>query len=180
MPPTARTLARDPAGGPAPDRPVMPGYGILPADQGSGLLPWAEAERRLTASHDYWVATVRPDGRPHVMPVWAVWENGRLWFSTGRRSRKARDLEAEPRCTVATDDARNPVVVDGLAVRVTGPGEIASFVAAMNRKYEAGMTTDFQDPEVNGTYVVTPERVIAISGDDFTGSPTRWRFPEPA
>jgi PPOX class probable F420-dependent enzyme len=158
----------------------MPGYGILPADQGSGLLSWAEAERRLTASHDYWVATVRPDGRPHVMPVWGVWEDGRLWFSSGRRSRKARDIEADPRCTVTTDDARNPVVVDGAAFRVTRPGEIAVFVGAMNRKYEAGMTTDFQDPEVNGTYVVTPERVIAISGDDFTGSPTRWRFPPEA
>jgi hypothetical protein len=51
------------------DRPFMPGYGILPADVGSGLLPWAEAERRLTVSHDYWVATAWPDGRPHVMPV---------------------------------------------------------------------------------------------------------------
>ena len=155
----------------------MPGYGVLPADQGSRLLPWAEAERRLTASHDYWVATVRPDGRPHVMPVWGVWEGGRLWFSSGRRSRKARDIEAEPRCTVTTDDARNPVVVDGEATRVTASGEIARFVAAMNGKYQAGMTTDFQDPEVNGTYAVAPERVIAISDGDFTGSPTRWRFP---
>ena len=81
---------------------------------------------------------------------------------------------------MTTDDARNPVVVDGVAVRVTRPAEIEVFVAAMNGKYEAGMTTDFQDPEVNGTYAVTPERVIAISGDDFTGSPTRWRFPSAA
>ena len=58
---------------PAADRPFMPGYGVLPATEGSGLMPWAEAERRLTASHDYWCATVRPDGRPHVMPVWGVW-----------------------------------------------------------------------------------------------------------
>ena len=42
------------------------------------------------------------------------------------------------------------------------------------------MTTEFLDPEVNGTFVVTPERVIAISEDDFTGSPTRWRFPSSA
>jgi hypothetical protein len=56
------------AGQPAADRPVMPGYGILPADQGSGLLPWGEAERRLTVAHDYWVATVPADGSPHVMP----------------------------------------------------------------------------------------------------------------
>ena len=70
-----------------------------------------------------------------------------------------------------------------MAERVTDPAGIAAFVAAMNGKYGGGMTTDFQDPAVNGTYAVAPERVIAISEDDFTGSPTRWRFParsEPA
>jgi hypothetical protein len=50
----------------------MAGYGVLPADQCSGLIAWAEAERRLTVSHDYWCATVRPDGAPHVTPVWGV------------------------------------------------------------------------------------------------------------
>ena len=46
----------------------MPGYGIVGPDEGRGLLPWSWAEERLIASHDYWVATVWPDGRPHVMP----------------------------------------------------------------------------------------------------------------
>ncbi|HEV7727921.1 MAG TPA: pyridoxamine 5'-phosphate oxidase family protein [Modestobacter sp.] len=69
--------------GPVADRPVLPGYGVLPAAEGSGLLPSAEAERRLAVSHDYWCATVRPDGRPHVMPVWGVWRAGRLWLSSG-------------------------------------------------------------------------------------------------
>ena len=158
------------------DRPFMPGYGILPADQGSGLITWAEAERRLTVAHDYWVATVRPDGSPHVMPVWGVWLTGRLWFSSGLRSRKARNLAADPRCTITTDDARDPVVVDGVAERLTGADDIAAFVAAVNAKYDSGMTVEFQDPEVNGTYAVRPVRVIALSGADFTGSPTRWRF----
>jgi PPOX class probable F420-dependent enzyme len=162
--------------GPIADRPLMPGYGVLPEDEGSGLLSWAEAARRLAASHDYWVATTRPDGRPHVMPVWGVWLEGRLWFSSGRRSRKARNLEADPRCTVTTDDARNPAVLDGTAERVTDTAAIAAFVAAANAKYGGGMTVAFQDPEVNGTYAVRPQRVIAISGDDFVGSPTRWRF----
>jgi PPOX class probable F420-dependent enzyme len=168
-----------PAGEPTADRPVMPGYGVLPADRGSGLLPWAEAERRLATAHDYWCATVRPDGRPHVMPVWGVWFDGRLWFSSGLRSRKARNLAADPRCTMTTDDARDPVVLEGTAARVTESGRIAAFVAAVNAKYDTGMTTEFQDPEVNGTYAVAPERVIVLSGDDFVGSPTRWRFPPP-
>jgi nitroimidazol reductase NimA-like FMN-containing flavoprotein (pyridoxamine 5'-phosphate oxidase superfamily) len=160
------------------DRPFMPGYGVQPETEGSGLIAWAEAERRLTVAHDYWVATVRPDGRPHVMPVWGVWLDGSLWFSSGLRSRKARNLAAEARCTVTTDDARNPVVVDGAAERVTDTGRIAGFVAAMNGKYQAGMTVEFQDPAVNGTYAVRPITGIALTDGDFTGSPTRWRFSQ--
>jgi pyridoxamine 5'-phosphate oxidase-like protein len=164
---------------PAADRPFMPGYGVLPADQGSGLIPWAEAERRLTASHDYWCATVRPDGSPHVMPVWGVWLRERLWVSSGLRSRKARDLAAEPRCTLTTDDAQNPVVVDGVARQVTDRAELERFVTAMNAKYGGGMTLEFLDPTVNGTFTVRPERVFALTHDDFTGSPTRWTFVSP-
>jgi PPOX class probable F420-dependent enzyme len=165
--------------GPAADRPFMPGYGILPAGQGSGLMPWAEAGRRLTASHDFWVATARPDGRPQVMPVWGVWLDGRLWFSSSLGSRKARNLAADPRCTITTDDALNPVVVDGVAERVTDAERIAAFVDAVNAKYDADMTVEFQDPAVNGTYAVRPVTVIAMTHDDFTGSPTRWRFGPP-
>jgi PPOX class probable F420-dependent enzyme len=155
----------------------MPGYGILPADQGSGLIPWAEAERRLAASHDYWVATVRPDGSPHSMPVWGVWVGGRLWFSSALTSRKARNLAADPRCTMTTDDARDPVVLEGVVERTGDAGEIAQFVAAVNAKYDASVTVEFQDPEVNGTFALRPVRAFALSGADFTGSPTRWRFP---
>ena len=161
---------------PTPDRPFMPGYGIRPAGEGSGLLPWAEAERRLSVAHDYWLATGRPGGWPHVMPVWGVWLGGRLWFSSGLRSRKARNLAADPRCTVSTDDARDPVVLEGLAERVTDPDRIAAFVAAVNAKYDAGMTTEFQDPAVNGSFAVRPVRAFALSGADFAGSPTRWTF----
>jgi PPOX class probable F420-dependent enzyme len=155
----------------------MPGYGILPPDEGSGLIPWAEACRRLTVAHDYWLATVRPDGAPHVMPVWGVLLDDRVWFSTGLRSRKARNLAADPRCTVTTDDARDPVVVEGVAERRTDAAAIAAFVTAVNDKYAAGVTVDFQDPDVNGTFVVHPTRVFALTGADFPGSPTRWRFP---
>jgi hypothetical protein len=155
----------------------MPGYGILPADEGSGLLPWAEAVRRLTVSHDYWCATVRPDGRAHVMPVWGVWLGDRLWFSSGGRSRKTLNLAADPRCTLTSDDARDPVVLDGVAERVTDQDRIAAFVAAVNAKYSSDVSIEFMDPAVNASFAVHPVQVFAISGADFSGSPTRWRFP---
>ncbi len=68
-------------------------------------------------------------------------------------------------------------MVDGIAERLVDPAAIESFVAAVNAKYAGGMTVGFQDPEINGTYAVRPERVIAVSGADFTGSPTRWHIP---
>jgi hypothetical protein len=163
-------------GSPVADRPVMPGYGVLPAAEGSGLISWAETERRLGVSHEYWCATVWPDGRPHLMPVWGVWHEGALWFSSGLRSRKARNLAADPRCSLATDDPLHPAVLEGQAERVVDGSRIEGFRRAVNAKYDSGITADFLDPAVNGTYAVHPRRVIALTEDDFSGSPTRWTF----
>lgn len=163
---------------PVASRPHMPGYGIAGADEGSGLLPWSWAEERLAASHDYWVATVRPsDGRPHVMPVWGVWHDQALWFSSSLGSRKARNLAADPRCTITTDNALQPVVLEGSAEVVTGGEELQAFVAATNAKYEVDYGVDFYDPAINATYRVRPRRVFGLLEADFTGSPTRWVFP---
>ena len=160
---------------PVADRPWMPGYGTLPAAEGTGLLPWSWAIERLTTSHDYWLATSHPDGRPHVMPVWGVWWRDALWFSSGLRSRKARNLDADPRCALTTDDPRSPVVIEGTAERIAEIDLRQGFIDATNAKYETSYTVDFLDPAVNGTYRVTPEWAFGLVEDDFEGSPTRWR-----
>jgi PPOX class probable F420-dependent enzyme len=161
---------------PIADRPHMPGYGTLPADEGGGLLPWSWVADTLASSHDYWVATVDADGAPAVSAVWGVWLGGQVWFSCGRRSRKARNLERDPRVTVTNDTPAEQVVVEGRATRVTDLGRIEAFVAASNAKYAQSYGLDFYDPDVNGTYAVAPVRVIALKDAEFEGSPTRWRF----
>ena len=113
----------------------MPGYGTLPATAGTGLLPWSWAEERLAASHDFWLATVTPAGVPHLMPVWGIWRDGQLWFSSSSESRKARNLTAEPRCTLSTSDPAQPVVLQGRAARVTHRDALAGMLAAENAKY---------------------------------------------
>lgn len=162
--------------GPRSDRPRMPGYGIGPPDAGTGLLPWSWAEERLSRSHHFWLATVGAGGRPHVMPVWAVWSEGGLWFSSGLRSRKARNLAADPRCTLTTDDALEPVIVEGDAERVLDPDRLAAFMAALDAKYETDYGAEFADPAVNGVWRVAPTWAFGLVEDDFTGSPTRWTF----
>jgi hypothetical protein len=100
---------------PRASRPYMPGYGVQGADEGAGLLPWAWAQGRLEASRNYWVTTLWPDGRPHSMPVWGVWDDEVLWFSSSLGSRKARNVAGDPRCVIATEDANEPVVLEGRA-----------------------------------------------------------------
>lgn len=156
----------------------MPGYGILPADEGTGLLSWADVEQRLAASHDYWVATTRPDGRPHVMPVWGVWDGTALWFSSGGQSRKIANITHDPRCVVTTDNARDPVVVEGVADVVTDTELIRRFVELSNAKYDVDYDLEFYDPAVNATVRVSPRTAFAILDADFTGSPTRWIFAQ--
>ena len=63
-PGTARSADRDPAA----SRPHMPGYGIAPAGDGDGLLPWSWAVHRLEGAVRYWLATTGPDGSPTSPP----------------------------------------------------------------------------------------------------------------
>ena len=75
------------------DRPALAaGYGLLPESEGKGLLPWNWVTERLERSRNYWIATTRPDGRPHVMPVWGVWMEDALYFGTDPASVKGRNI----------------------------------------------------------------------------------------
>ena len=60
---------------PKSSRPHMPGYGLPKGSK--GLLPWTWAEQRLKKSHNYWITTVKPEGAPHTMVVWGLWQDGR-------------------------------------------------------------------------------------------------------
>lgn len=153
----------------------MPGYGVLAEDEGRGLLPWSWAEERLAASRGYWIATVRPDGRPHVMPVWGIWLDGAFWFGSSGGSRKVRNLAAQPRCVVTIESTYEPVVVEGIAEQVTDGDVLGRVLTAYNAKYGVTMEAG-ADPY----FVVRPKVAFAFidSEEDFAGSATRWSFAE--
>jgi hypothetical protein len=148
----------------------MPGYGI--STDPDLLLPWSFAQRRLTEARSYWVATTGPDGAPHVAAVWGVFVDGAVCFSTGRRSRKARNLTADPRCVVTPDGASESVVVHGVARPLpVGTPERDRVGAAYLAKYGSGF------PAEEPLYAVQPHTVIGLTDAAFTARATRWRFP---
>jgi len=165
---------------PEASRPYMPSYGILDADSGRGLLPWSWASERIAKSHNYWVATTRPDGRPHVMPVWGVWlddaePGGGFYFSTGKNTRKAQNLAANPRCVVCGERADEAIIVEGVVEPVDDPTVYARFADAYKAKYDWPV-----EQATAPAYVVRPSVAFAFieNADDFAGSATRWRFSD--
>jgi hypothetical protein len=161
---------------PVASRPWMPGYGI--SDDTQGLLPWSWAEAKLTTHRIYWIASTSPDGSPHAAPVWAVWIDGGLAFSTGAGTRKHRNLTADPRCVVIVDDGEESLSLHGRAEQVglcSDPRFAESVAAPYLAKYATDIT-GMSEPLL----LVRPERALAqIDREgEFGQTATRWTWPQ--
>jgi hypothetical protein len=173
----AKAPAKKSAVNPIPkaSRPHMPGY--ISSDT-KGLLPWKWAEDRLKKTREYWIATTRPDGAPHVMVVWGLWWDGTFCFSTGSGSRKARNLDANPRCVICNDDSNEAVIVEGVAERMRDASRIREFLKIYGRKYKFDMSgmvegmISLKEP----VFVVRPQVVFGQSEKTFAKTATRWKF----
>jgi hypothetical protein len=162
---------------PVASRPYMPGYGILKANEGPGLLPWDWAVERLTKSRNYWVATTCPDGRPHCVPVWGIWLDDAFYFSSGAKSRKARNLASNPNCVVCPEDGVQAVSLEGIADKITDAPTIRRFVEVYNLKYNWDLKPETV-LDMGPIFAVRPRKVIAVDATPgkFQGSATRWTF----
>lgn len=160
---------------PHASRPHAPGYG-LPAGS-KGLLPWSWAEQRLKKSHNYWITTVKLDGSPHTMVVSGLWQDGQILFSTGSKSRKARNLAQNSNCVVCTENASEGVIVEGKA-EIADVAPRRKFLPSYERKYKfnmEGMETDILSME-EPVFAVRPKVAFGLWEKDFAGKATRWKF----
>ena len=156
-------------------RPVGPeGYGIAPITEGK-LLPWQWVAAQMTVSRNYWVGTASTGGRPHIMPVWGMWFEGAFTFGTDAKSRKARNLEGNPKIVVHLENGDEAVILEGLAEKVTEAGFLDRFADAYKVKYE--FRPDLND-DATATYTLVPSVVFAWMEANFPQTATRWVFPE--
>jgi PPOX class probable F420-dependent enzyme len=163
------------------------------------LLDWTSIETRLGAGvsqapgaggpdrHTCWLATINPDGSPHVTGVGALWEDGCWWFETGKGTRKGRNLARDPRCTLSVATKDFDLVVEGEAALITDTATVARMAA---RWAAAGwpakvddtgqaLTAEFSAPSAGPppwyVYRLTPRAATAVGTVD-PGGATRWRF----
>jgi hypothetical protein len=149
-------------------------------------LDWTDVERRLASGGWFWLASVRPDGAPHVMPVLAVWSESVLFIASKESARKSRNLDADGRCVISTEADGAHLVVEGEASRVRDRETLERASATFQQVYGwpttiAGdqLDAEYGAPTSGGppyrVYQIAPAKIFALPSD---GSflPTRLRF----
>ena len=166
---------------------------------GLPAIEWSQVETQLTdiLMHDdpqspnrstFWLTTLNADGSPHVTSVGALWHAGSCWFQTGERTRKAKNVARDPRCTISVATKGFDVMVAGEARRVTDPKIVAEIAAlwaksgwpAQPDDSGTGITAPFNAPTLGPppwfVYEVNPRTATAVGTAEETPGSTRWGF----
>ena len=137
--------------------------------------------------HTCWLATIDPDGRPHVTGVGALWADGAFWCETGQGTRKGRNLARDPRCTLSVATHEFDLVAEGEATVVTDPPTVATMAALWSAegwpcKVDASgraLTAEFSAPSAGRppwhVYRIAVHRATAVATVE-PGGATRWEF----
>src|SRR5680860_1034337 len=150
-------------------------------------IPWEDAEKRLSKGGWFWLSTVRPDGGPHAMPVFAVWSESALYVPSKETARKSRNLAVDGRCVITTDTGDLHLIVEGKARRVRDEATLRRASDAFKAIYDwpTVVTRDKLDAEYGAptsggppynVYEIMPTKAFGLptGGESFT--PTSWRF----
>jgi hypothetical protein len=157
---------------------------------GNPPIPWERAVNQFEerafrgGTGTYWVSTTCPDGRPHAAGVLGVWTDGALYFASGARTLKSRNLQANSSCAVSASLADLDVVIEGSARRVTDGDTIERIAAEFVRR---GWPTAVDGDSLTAAwgapsapppwhlYAVTPSVAFGV-GTAGTPGATRWSF----
>jgi hypothetical protein len=157
-------------------RPQFPkGY----VDNPASYVDWSWVVTQLTESKNYWLCSVRPDGRPHVIPRWAVYVDGRIYYDGSPETRHAQNLETNPHASVHLESGDQVIILEGTSASAGKPApELANrLVAAYRKKYAGqGYSPEPSQWDEGGLYVFTPRQCIAWT--QFNLDPTKFVFEE--
>jgi hypothetical protein len=150
-------------------RMTTPGYGFENGKSPPGKkFPWSRVVRLLKGARNYWIGTSGRDGRPHSAPVWGLWLDGVLYFSTGDESRKGRNLARNAEVTVHPELDNEAVILEGAVEKISSPAKLRPVWKAYKTKYK-------WDVEGYPFYALRP-RVMYSFKEDLPNTGTRWLF----
>ncbi len=149
--------------------------------------PWPEVAELLAAEGCHWLATVRPDGLPHVVPVGATWMDGAFYFTTGQGTRKEKNIGSNPHCVITVSASGFDLVVEGEAAKLSDPAKLERLaevyrthnwpVTVRGGAFDAPFSAPTTGPAPYEVYEVTPTTVFALGTNEETVKQcTRYRF----
>jgi hypothetical protein len=163
---------------------------------GLPLIEWDQVEARLSGGslagtggpdNRSWLATIDPDGAPHLTGVGPLWVDGSFYVTTGEATRKGRNLARDSRCTLGVSTEDFDLSADCDATRVAEP----DVVAELARRWNAGgwparpdasgvaLTADYSAPSAGPppwqVYRLTPRSATVVLAAE-PGGATRWTF----
>ena len=157
---------------------------------GHAELPWSRPRDILTtdtATEDltFFVATVRPDGRPHTAGVGAVWVDDALYFVGGPGTRRSRNLAVNPACSIAVRLQGIDLTMEGEAHRIIGAATLERLAEVFRSGgWPAsvdgdGLTAPYSAPSAGPApwhlYRLTLHSAVGVAGREPYGA-TRWTF----
>src|SRR5687767_7630535 len=115
----------------------------LPSSYGSPstMLHWEAVDRLLAIAPRYWLATTRPDTRPHSVPVDGIWSDGAMFFGGDPATVHVRNLHGNPHAVIHVESGESPVIVEGTVDwHEAGEAQAKALAQAARKKYGYGAT----------------------------------------
>jgi PPOX class probable F420-dependent enzyme len=167
------------------DEKNLDGYGFAPLEWERVIESLAKTSEldALDAAGRFWLATTGPDGRPHVMPVGIVWNDGTFYFTSGAGTQKSKNLARDPHCVITVAAPQTDVVAEGEARIVRDDAELRQ-IAELFKDWgpqvrDGAFWHEFSAPSAGpppwDVYEVVPTTIYALSTGEPHGA-TRWRL----
>jgi hypothetical protein len=136
----------------------------LPPDYGSPseTLDWDDVRKKLEDAFVYWVASTRPDGRPHVVPRDGIWLDDTWYYGGSPDTVHNHNIESNPRVVMHIGEGLEAVIVEGESHHFIATPELANeLAAAQNRKYPQYGKAEADTYLTRGVLAVRARRVLA-------------------
>lgn len=155
-------------------RPKLPkGY----ADNPASYVTWDWVAAQLAESKNYWLCSVRPDGRPHVVPRWGAFLDDKFYYDGSPETRHAHNIAKNPHVSLHLESGTQVIILEGTSQPAGKPDpELAKRLAeAIGGKYgDQGYSPKPAQWDEGGLYVFTPRQCIAWTV--FYENPTKFVF----
>lgn len=147
---------------------------------------WSDAKAQFDKSDKYWLTTINPKGKPHVRPIFCVWLEDSIYFTSSPDAQKGKNIEVNSHCSICAAGKTLDVIIEGEVQRVTDQAALEKVRQLYKDKYDWPITVEgdaytapYAAPSAGkppyALYQITLTKAFGFGNDEIYGA-TRWQF----